>query len=51
MASQFHVKGKIIEIVFEYLNKTEINSYNYFTNGIISTNYFIVEGYKKNNEK
>lgn len=28
--------------------KTTINSYNYFVNGIISDNYFIVEGYVNN---
>ena len=31
--------------------KTTINSYNYFTEGIISTNYFVVEGYKNGLEE
>lgn len=30
---------------------TTINSYNYFTDGIISDNYYIIEGYNKNKIK
>lgn len=31
--------------------KTSINSFNYFTEGIISENYFVVEGYLQGREK
>ena len=48
-ASIYNIYG--IEVCLWKTIKTTINSYNYFTNGIISTNYFIVEGYKKHNEK
>ena len=37
-----------IEVSLWRTIKTTINSYNYFVNGLISDNYFIVEGYDKN---
>lgn len=43
-AQQFNYKGK--EVNFWRTVETSINSYNYFTDGNFSTNYFIVEGYK-----
>lgn len=44
-ASIYDVYG--IEVCLWKTVATTINSYNYFTDGIISTNYFVVEGYKK----
>ena len=44
-ASIYDVYG--IEVCLWKTVATTINSYNYFTDGIISTDYFIVEGYKK----
>lgn len=39
------------EVVFWRTVETTANSMNYFTNGVISDEYFIVEGYLKNKEK
>ena len=44
-ASIYDVYG--IEVCLWKTVATTINSYNYFTDGIISTDYFVVEGYKK----
>ena len=44
-AQQFQVEGK--EIVFWRTVETSVNSLNYFTDGTISDEYFIVEGYLK----
>ena len=38
------------EVVFWRTVKTSINSYNYFTDGTCSKEYFVVEGYLKNRE-
>ncbi|GAG80842.1 unnamed protein product, partial [marine sediment metagenome] len=46
-AAQQHILfGK--EVNFWRTVETNINSYNYFTDGTISDEYFIVEGYLKN---
>lgn len=44
-ASIYNIYGK--EVSLWKTVETSINSYNYFTDGIISDNYFIVEGYQK----
>ncbi len=44
-ASIYDIYG--IEVCLWRTVATTINSYNYFTDGIISTNYFVVEGYKR----
>lgn len=48
-APRFYVHGK--EVVFWATVETTVNSFNYFTDGVISDEYFIVEGYEKNYEK
>jgi len=40
-----------IPVVFWRTVKTSVNSINYFTDGVISNSYFIVEGYLKNCKK
>lgn len=45
-AQIFNIYGK--PVCFWRTVKTSINSFNYFTDGTISTEYFIVEGYSKN---
>lgn len=40
-----------VDVVFWETVSTTANSMNYFTNGVISTEYFIIEGYLKNVEK
>jgi molybdenum cofactor biosynthesis enzyme MoaA len=39
------------EVVFWRTVKTTVNSFNYFTDGTISAEYFVVEGYLKNCDK
>lgn len=48
-ADVFEIMGK--EVVLWPTVSTSINSYNYFTDGTISKEYFIIEGYLKNKEK
>lgn len=48
-SSIYEIYGK--EVSLWQTVKTSINSYNYFTDGIISENYFVVEGYKEQKEK
>ena len=40
-----------MEVVFWPTVQTQINSYNYFTDGTISREYFVIEGYLKNYKK
>jgi hypothetical protein len=40
-----------IDVVFWETVSTTANSMNYFTNGVISTEYFIIEGYLKNSRE
>jgi molybdenum cofactor biosynthesis enzyme MoaA len=47
-ADVFEIMGK--EVVLWPTVSTSINSYNYFTDGIISKEYFVIEGYLKNKE-
>ena len=47
-AQRFQVNGK--ELVFWRTVETSVNSLNYFTDGTISDEYFIVEGYLKSKE-
>ena len=48
-AEEYELKRIIdIPVVFWRTTKTSVNSMNYFTDGTISDNYFIVEGYLKN---
>jgi molybdenum cofactor biosynthesis enzyme MoaA len=44
----FEWKGK--EVVFWATVETTVNSYNYFTDGTWSKEYFVVEGYEKEHE-
>lgn len=44
-AEAYNIYGK--EVVFWRTTKTSVNSMNYFTDGTISPEYFIVEGYLK----
>jgi len=46
LAQQYNIYG--MEVNFWRTVETSINSFNYFTDGTISTEYFIVEGYLKN---
>ena len=46
-AERFELFGK--EITFWRTINTSVNSFNYFTDGTISTEYFIIEGYLKEN--
>lgn len=48
LAQQFNIYGK--EVNFWRTVETSINSINYFTDGTISEEYFIIEGYLKNYE-
>ena len=48
-ADQFNYKGK--EVDFWRTVETSIGSLNYFTDGTISDEYFIVEGYLKNRKE
>jgi pyruvate-formate lyase-activating enzyme len=48
-AQQFEVEGK--EVVFWRTIETSVNSLNYFTDGTVSDEYFIIEGYLKNLER
>lgn len=45
-AQRFEIFGK--EVNFWRTVETTCNSFNYFTDGTISQEYFIVEGYLKN---
>ena len=38
-------------VVFWRTIKTSVNSLNYFTDGTVSDEYFVVEGYLKNRKK
>lgn len=49
LAQQYDYKGK--EVNFWRTVETSVNSWNYFTDGTISDNYFVVEGYEQNYEK
>ncbi len=42
------IKVNNLDIVFWKTVETSVNSINYFTNGVISENYFIIEGLLKN---
>lgn len=44
-AQQFSIFNK--EVIFWRTVETSINSINYFTDGVFSEEYFIVEGYLK----
>ncbi len=48
-AEVYDICGK--EVVFWRTTQTTVNSLNYFTDGTISDEYFVVEGYKKNCNK
>lgn len=48
-ASIYNIYGK--EVSLWKTVATTINSYNYFTDGIISDEYFVVEGYQKEKNK
>ena len=48
-AEVFDIEG--LQTVFWRTVDTSVNSYNYFTDGTISTNYFVVEGYLENRPK
>ena len=48
-AQQYILYGK--EINFWRTVETSCNSFNYFTDGVVSTEYFIVEGYLKHKEE
>lgn len=45
-ADVYHIHGH--DVVFWRTVKTSVGSFNYFTDGTISTDYFVVEGYLKN---
>ena len=45
-AEVYDIYGK--EVVFWRTVKTRVNSLNYFTDGTVSDQYFVVEGYQKN---
>lgn len=49
LAEQYQVYGK--EVNWWRTVETSCNSFNYFTDGTISSEYFIVEGYLKNYKK
>lgn len=44
-AKIYNIYGK--EVILWKTVMTTVNSYNYFTDGVISDNYFVVEGYMK----
>lgn len=46
LAQQYDYKGK--EVNFWRTVQTSVNSWNYFTDGTISDNYFVIEGYENN---
>lgn len=48
-SSIYEIYGK--EVSLWKTVQTTINSFNYFTDGIISENYFVVEGYKQSKEE
>ncbi len=48
-AEQFEIFGK--EVNFWRTVETSVNSLNYFTDGTLSENYFVVEGYLQNYQK
>lgn len=48
LAEQFSMYGK--EVNFWRTVQTSVNSLNYFTDGTLSDNYFIVEGYLENQD-
>ncbi len=48
-AEAYQIFGK--EVVFWRTTKTSVNSMNYFTDGTISPEYFIVEGYLKHRKQ
>lgn len=45
-AEVFDINGK--DVVFWRTVETSVGSWNYFTDGTISREYFVIEGYKKN---
>lgn len=47
-AEIYEIYGK--DVCFWRTVKTSINSYNYFTDGTVSQEYFVVEGYLKNRQ-
>ena len=47
-ADVFDIYG--MDVVFWRTVKTSVNSFNYFTDGTCSQEYFVVEGYLKNRE-
>jgi molybdenum cofactor biosynthesis enzyme MoaA len=49
LAPKFKIYG--VETLFWKTVETSINSLNYFSNGVVSDEYFIIEGYKKNVKK
>ena len=49
LAQQYDYKGK--EVNFWRTVETSVNSWNYFTDGTISDNYFVVEGYEQNYQR
>lgn len=49
LAPIFDIYG--VKVVFWKTVETSVNSFNYFSNGVISDEYFIVEGYTKNKNK
>jgi molybdenum cofactor biosynthesis enzyme MoaA len=48
-AEVYEINGK--DVVFWRTVETSVGSWNYFTDGTISKEYFVVEGYKKNCHK
>lgn len=46
LAQQFRLYGK--EVIFWRTIATSVNSINYFTDGTLSSNYFVIEGYEQN---
>ena len=48
-AEEYNIYG--LPVVFWRTVKTSVNSMNYFTSGVISDEYFVVEGYIKNAPK
>jgi len=47
-ADVFNIYG--MDVCFWRTVKTSVNSFNYFTDGTVSQEYFVVEGYLKNRE-
>jgi len=48
LAQKYRIFGK--DVIFWRTTETSANSLNYFTDGILSDEYFIIEGYLKNKE-